>query len=72
MPKKKKFMRLVPKNWDWSFTNFGNKKNSVFGLWFVDKFFQQNSVSAVVSVEGTAVKDVAPRMSCAVLAAAAW
>ena len=34
--------------------------------------FQQNNVGAVVFMEDTAVRNVAPRMSCAVLAAAAW
>ena len=74
------------KNWDWSFTNFGNKKNSVFGLWFVDTCFNKTALARwlvccpgaasaepeQVSMEDTAVKNVAPRMSCAVLAAAAW
>jgi hypothetical protein len=49
------------------------KKNSVFGgLWFVDSLFSQNSVGAMMSREDTTLKSVAPRMSCAVLAAAAW
>ena len=49
---------------DWSFTNFENKKNVVL--------FRQNNVSAVVFMEDTAVRNAAPRMSCAVLASAAW
>lgn len=49
------------------------KKNSVFGgLWFVDVCFSQNSVGVMMSREDTTLKSVAPRMSCAVLAAAAW
>jgi hypothetical protein len=43
---------------------------SGYGSWTV--VFQQNSVGAVMSMEDTALKTVAPRMSCAVLAAAAW
>jgi hypothetical protein len=52
--------------------DFGNKKkfSSGYGSWTV--VFQQNSVGAVMSMEDTALKRVAPRMSCAVLAAAAW
>ena len=53
--------------------DFGNKKKfsiSGYGSWTV--VFQQNSVGAVMSMEDTALKRVAPRMSCAVLAAAAW
>jgi hypothetical protein len=41
-----------------------------YGSWTVG--FQQNSVGAMMSMEDTALKSVAPRMSCAVLAAAAW
>jgi hypothetical protein len=53
--------------------DFEIKKNSVFGgLWFVDSLFSQNSVGAMMSREDTTLKSVAPRMSCAVLAAAAW
>ncbi len=47
---------------DWSFTNFEKIKI----------LFRQNNVSAVVFMEDTAVRDAAPRMSCAVLASAAW
>jgi hypothetical protein len=41
-----------------------------YGSWTV--VFQQNSVGAMMSREDTALKSVAPRMLCAVLAAAAW
>jgi len=34
--------------------------------------FSQNSVGVMMSREDTTLKSVAPRMSCAVLAAAAW
>jgi len=37
---------------------------SGYGSWTV--VFQQNSVGAVMSMEDTALKTVAPRMSCAV------
>jgi hypothetical protein len=60
------------------------KKGSRSGLWKLKKIqysggygswtvvFQQNSVGAMMSREDTALKSVAPRMLCAVLAAAAW
>jgi hypothetical protein len=41
-----------------------------YGSWIV--CFSQNSVGVMMSREDTTLKSVAPRMSCAVLAAAAW
>ena len=61
--KKKKIHATSPQKFgDWSFTNFEKIKI----------LFRQNNVSAVVFMEDTAVRDAAPRMSCAVLASAAW
>ena len=61
--KKKKIHAASPQKFgDWSFTNFEKIKI----------LFRQNNVSAVVFMEDTAVRDAAPRMSCAVLASAAW
>ena len=49
------------------------EKNSVFELWFVDGcFFNKKQHGRCDVKEDTALKRVAPRMSCAVLAAAAW
>ena len=70
-------------NWDWSFqklgfTNFGNKKiqYSGYGSWTLVSTKQRWRWGVpevhVVSMEDTSVRNVAPRMSCAVLAAAAW
>jgi hypothetical protein len=73
VPEKKKYVegKIFPG------ADFGNKKNSVSGLWFVDSWFSTKQrwrydVGAMMSMEDTALKSVAPRMSCAVLAAAAW
>jgi hypothetical protein len=61
--RKKKIHATSPQKFgDWSFTNFEKIKI----------LFRQNNVSAVVFMEDTAVRDAAPRMSCAVLASAAW
>ena len=61
--RKKKIHATSPQKFgDWSFTNFEKIKI----------LFRQNNVSAVVVMEDTAVRDAAPRMSCAVLASAAW
>jgi hypothetical protein len=69
VPEKKKYVegKIFPG------ADFGNKKKIQYlgyGSWTVG--FQQNSVGAMMSMEDTALKSVAPRMSCAVLAAAAW
>jgi hypothetical protein len=48
------------------------KKISIRGVMVRGQLFSQNSVGAMMSREDTTLKSVAPRMSCAVLAAAAW
>jgi hypothetical protein len=49
------------------------KKFSSRGVMVRGQFVcSQNSVGAMMSREDTTLKSVAPRMSCAVLAAAAW
>jgi hypothetical protein len=53
--------------------DFGIKKKiSIRGVMVRGQLFSQNSVGAMMSREDTTLKSVAPRMSCAVLAAAAW
>ena len=52
--------------------DFGNKKKFSIRVMVRGRLFFNKTALAVMSMEDTALKTVAPRMSCAVLAAAAW
>ena len=68
VPEKKKYVegKIFPG------ADFGNKNKFSIRVMVRGQLVFNKSVGAMMSMEDTALKSVAPRMSCAVLAAAAW